>query len=59
MADLFMSIMALINLAAITLLGKYAFEALKDYKNQKAKGIKEPVFHKDAISFKEDLEGWN
>lgn len=44
MADLFMAIMTIINLIAISLLGHLALKALQDYKNQKRKGIRNPVF---------------
>ncbi|MGL5744834.1 MAG: alanine/glycine:cation symporter family protein, partial [Cetobacterium sp.] len=37
MADLFMGLMAVLNLIAIFMLGKVAFEALKDYNTQKNK----------------------
>ncbi|KIL72641.1 alanine/glycine:cation symporter family protein [Bacillus badius] len=48
MADLFMAIMALINLVAITMLYKIAVAALKDYQQQRKAG-KEPVFYADSI----------
>lgn len=59
LADLFMTLMALINMAVILVLGKYAFEALADYKKQKKSGISEPVFRKDAISFDGELDCWD
>lgn len=43
LADLFMALMALVNLIAIFLLGKVAFAALKDYQEQKKQG-KDPVY---------------
>lgn len=52
LADLFMGLMALINLAAISQLSKIAFAALKDYHKQKKQGI-EPVFY---VSNLEGLE---
>lgn len=58
MADLFMGLMALINLIAITLLGKYAFDALNDYLKQRKEG-KEPVFYQKNISGLENVECWN
>lgn len=48
MADLFMALMALLNLVAIALLGKVAFTALKDYMRQKKAG-KNPEFHASVI----------
>lgn len=48
MADLFMGLMAILNLIAIFLLGKVAFEALNDYSNQKENGL-DPKFNKNDI----------
>lgn len=58
LADVFMGIMAVINLVAIALLGKYAFIALKDYSDQKNAGIKEPVFDASNIAGLENVECW-
>ena len=58
MADLFMGLMALINLIAITLLGKVAYAALDDYIKQKQTG-KNPVFYKNSIPGLENVEHWN
>lgn len=57
LADLFMGIMALINLVAIAMLGKIAFAALKDYKKQRAEG-KDPVFYADTIPGLDGIECW-
>jgi alanine or glycine:cation symporter, AGCS family len=57
LADLFMALMAIINLIAITLLGKIAFAALADYKRQKASGI-DPVFYASNIEGLKDLDAW-
>ena len=38
LADLFMALMAMLNLAAIALLGRYAFAAMKDYFKQRSEG---------------------
>lgn len=35
LADLFMALMALVNLAAIAIIGRYAYRALDDYVKQK------------------------
>lgn len=58
LADVFMGLMAVINLVAIAFLGKFAFMALDDYTSQKKSGIKDPVF--DATKFKglEHVECW-
>ncbi|AGX04270.1 MULTISPECIES: sodium:alanine symporter family protein [Bacillaceae] len=57
LADLFMGIMAIINLIAITMLGKIAFAALKDYKTQRREG-KDPVFYSDSIPGLKNIEYW-
>ncbi len=58
LADLFMGLMAIINLIAITLLGKYAYAALADYKKQRASG-KDPVFYSSNIKGLNNLEAWD
>lgn len=61
LADIFMGLMVLINLYAITRLSKVAKAVLKDYIVQKKQG-KDPVFHADSISHlpgRETLEAWN
>ncbi|GHH99612.1 alanine/glycine:cation symporter family protein [Neobacillus kokaensis] len=57
LADLFMGLMAIINLIAILLLGKIAFSALKDYTKQKANG-QNPVFYKSNIKGLKNVEAW-
>jgi alanine or glycine:cation symporter, AGCS family len=57
LADLFMGLMAIINLIAIILLGKIAFAALVDYKKQKANG-QNPVFYTSNIEGLPNLEAW-
>lgn len=57
LADLFMGIMALINLVAITLLAKVAIAALKDYQDQRKKG-QDPVFYSDSIPGLTGIESW-
>ncbi|MCD8183428.1 MAG: alanine:cation symporter family protein [Bacteroides sp.] len=59
LADITMGLMALCNLIAISLLGKYAFKLLDDYRAQKRAGIKDPVFTKDRLKeIEDDLECW-
>ncbi len=48
MADLFMAMMAVVNLIAILLLSKIAFAILKDYTKQRKEG-KDPSFHVDNV----------
>jgi alanine or glycine:cation symporter, AGCS family len=57
LADLFMGLMAIINIIAILLLGKFAFGALADYRKQKAKGIN-PVFYASNVKGLKDLDAW-
>ena len=47
MADLFMGVMASINLFAIVLLTPFLLMLLKDYTSQLKKGVKDPVFKID------------
>ncbi len=58
LADLFMALMAITNLIAITLLGKYAFAALADYKRQKAAGILEPEFDPSVMPDQKGIYCW-
>ncbi|MCM3732568.1 alanine:cation symporter family protein [Fictibacillus nanhaiensis] len=56
LADMFMGLMAIINLIAISLLGKIAFDALGDYMKQKKEG-NDPVFYPSSIGLK-NTEAW-
>jgi len=59
LADVCMGLMTICNLIAITLLGKYAFRLLEDYRIQKRHGIKNPVFTKDKMKdIQQDIECW-
>ena len=59
LADVCMALMTVCNLIAITLLGKYAFRLLEDYREQKRQGIKEPTFTKDKMKdIQQDIECW-
>lgn len=49
LADVIMALMAIVNLIAIALLGKFAFRALDDYTIQRKAGISEPVFRPENI----------
>lgn len=59
LADVFMGLMAIVNLIAITLLGKQAFAALRDYTEQKKSGIKEPLFKASSIPGLKNVSEWN
>ncbi|MBO7417395.1 MAG: alanine:cation symporter family protein [Bacteroidaceae bacterium] len=57
--DVCMACLAACNLVAIICLGKYAFRLLDDYRAQKRKGIKEPVFTKDKLpEIADRIECW-
>lgn len=58
LADLFMGMMAIINLIAIVLLGKIAYAALNDYVAQRKEG-KDPQFYRDSIENLEGAECWD
>ena len=58
LADLFMGIMAIINIFSIFALGKYAIKALEDYEKQR-KENKDPVFKASHIGLDENrLDFW-
>ncbi|PLR93935.1 alanine/glycine:cation symporter family protein [Bacillus halotolerans] len=57
MADLFMGIMALINLVVITLLSNVAYKVYKDYAKQRKQGL-DPVFKAKNIPELKHAETW-
>lgn len=60
LADVFMGLMAIVNLIAIVLLSKIALKALEDYKNQKKAGIKDPIFTRNSIpELKDEVTEWS
>lgn len=60
MGDVCMACITICNLFAIIQLGKYAFRLLDDYREQKSKGIKEPIFKKHTLpDIEKDIECWN
>ena len=58
LADIFMGIQATINIVVIMILGKWAFAALDDYKEQKARGLN-PVFVADKFPGMPATECWH
>lgn len=59
LGDLCMALLTACNLVAIISLGKYAFRLLEDYRQQKRRGIKEPVFHRGQLpEIEKDLMCW-
>lgn len=57
-ADITMAFMAMVNLVAILILGKWAFRALRDYAEQREQG-KDPVFVADRIAGLPKTECWH
>jgi len=57
LADLFMAIMAIINLLAILMLWKVAKPVINDYLDQRKKG-KDPVFYKKNVPNIGEVECW-
>ncbi|MGL5690113.1 MAG: alanine:cation symporter family protein, partial [Bacteroidales bacterium] len=59
LADLFMGLMAIINLIAILALSRYVYIALKDYNTQKKAGIKSPNFKASTMpDIEDELPCW-
>ncbi|MDY7000141.1 MAG: alanine:cation symporter family protein, partial [Actinomycetota bacterium] len=56
LADVAMGLMALVNLTAIVLLGKWAFAAIKDYHRQAEAGD-DPVFIAEEAGLPGHLDG--
>lgn len=60
LGEVFMALITLCNLIAIMILGKHAFFLLKDYRDQKRKGIKSPQFKRSSMpSIKDDIDAWS
>ena len=58
LADLFMALMAIVNLVAIFMLGKFAIAALRDYNAQKRRGILDPIFDPRILPDKKGVQCW-
>lgn len=58
LADIFMGFMAIVNLIAILLLGKWAIKALDDYTEQRNAG-KDPVFVADKVEGLPKTQCWH
>ena len=59
LGDLCMALLTGCNLIAIIALGRYAFRLLDDYREQKRRGIREPVFHRHQLpEIEADVECW-
>ena len=57
-ADITMGIMALVNIPVIFLLSKYVVRAMKDYEEQRKKGLS-PVFKSASIGLPHKTDYWN
>ena len=58
LSDIFMGLMAVINIPVICILGKYAFRAVKDYDKQRKEG-KDPTFVASSIGLDDkQLDFW-
>lgn len=58
LADVFMGLMAILNLITIIFISKFAFRALDDYRSQKKAGIKNPVFKASSIPELKNADEW-
>ena len=58
MADLFMGLLCLTNLYAISQLGRYAYIALNDYIMQRSNGVKEPTFDPSILPDETGIYAW-
>lgn len=58
LADLFMALMALVNLASIAIIGRYAYRALDDYIKQKKAGIENPEFDPKCLGNMRGVQCW-
>ena len=57
--DLFMALVTACNLVAVVTLSKYVFRLLDDYRKQKRRGIKDPIFHRHKLpEIENDLTCW-
>ena len=60
LGDLCMALLTACNLVAIIALGRYAFRLLDDYREQKRRGIHEPVFHRHQLpEIEADIDCWD
>jgi AGCS family alanine or glycine:cation symporter len=59
LGDFCMACITVVNIFALSRLGKYAFLLLQDYRKQKREGTKDPVFHADSLpELKGKLDWW-
>jgi AGCS family alanine or glycine:cation symporter len=54
-----MALVTLCNLVALAFLSKYAFKLLNNYRAQRRRGIKSPVFRRsDLPEIADELDAW-
>lgn len=58
LADLFMALMAILNLIAIAMLGRIAYVVLEDYCAQKRAGVKNPEFDPSVLPSSKGILAW-
>lgn len=58
LADIFMGLMALLNIIALLMLRKVAFKVFNDYIDQLKAG-KNPIFNKKTVPELQDVESWD
>ena len=59
LADTFQALMGIFNMGVLLLLSKHAFTALKDYFDQKADGVVDPVFNASCLSDSTGVTCWS
>ena len=57
--DVLLGVCGIVNCFVMFKLSKFAFEAFKDYRRQKAEGIEDPVFHKSVLSDPSGVTEWD
>ena len=57
-SDTFMAIMGAINMVVVALLSKKVFECYKDWREQKAAGVENPVFNRSCLSDPVGVTEW-
>ena len=60
LGDICTALLAFVNLVAIIALGKYAFQLLTDYRQQKRQGVKSPTFKRSQLpEIANDIDCWD
>jgi alanine or glycine:cation symporter, AGCS family len=59
LADIFQALMGIFNMGVLFFLSKHALTAFKDYLDQKADGVEEPVFNASVLSDKTGVTCWS